>query len=322
MTYAPIYVIAGKEGSLVNAEAELLLEKLLEPQQRAVGLFRVEPAEVCISEVLDELRTAPFLTARRVVLVKNADKFVSENRRLLERYFDNPSPTGILILAVKSWPAQTKLAGKLSGVGKLMTVKQPQSWQLPPRLIKYARDAHDKNLTADAAGLLIELTGDDLNRLYSEIDKLALFAGTEKAITVQHIELLIGHNRLFDCFAVIDACLVGSVAQAVGRLRNMFAKDKSAEYKVIGAFAFHLRRMFTAKVLLEEGIRPAEIAKRLRIWSNKDGFFLQLRRVSLKQIGEGLQKLAETDYAIKTGRAQARVAAEQLVLGLAAGQNR
>ena len=134
MTYAPIYVIAGKEDSIVNAEAELLLEKLLEPQQRAVGLFRAEPAEVSITDVLDELRTAPFLTARRVVLVKNADKFVSENRRLLEMYFDNPCPTGILILTVKSWPAQTKLAKKLHNIGKLISVTPPKSWQLPPRL--------------------------------------------------------------------------------------------------------------------------------------------------------------------------------------------
>ena len=322
MTYAPIYVIAGKEDSLVNAEAELLLEKLLEPQQRAVGLFRAEPAEVSVTDVLDELRTAPFLTARRVVLVKNADKFVSNNRQLLERYFDNPCSTGILILAVKSWPAKTKLAGKLSGVGKLLTVKQPKPWQLPDHLIKYSSDAHDKNLTADAAGLLIELTGDDLSRLYSEIDKLALFGHTDKDITVKHVELLIGRNRLFNTFAVIDACLAGNVTRAVERLRSMFADDRTAEYTVVGAFAFHLRRMFSAKVLLEEGIRPAEIARRLRIWSSKDSFFLQLRRVSLKQIGEGLQKLAETDYAIKTGRAQARVAAEQLVLGLAAGQSR
>ncbi len=123
--HKPIYIIAGKEASLVNAECEKLLEELLEPQQRMTGLFNADPTQVSASEVLDELRTLPFLTERRVVLVKNADKFVSENRALLEKYFDTPCPTGVLILTVTSWGSRTKLAKKLPGVGKLLSITQP-----------------------------------------------------------------------------------------------------------------------------------------------------------------------------------------------------
>jgi DNA polymerase-3 subunit delta len=314
-----IFVIAGREDSLVSTERDKLLGELLKPEQRATGLFNADPAEVSASQVFDELRTLPFLTEKRVVVVKGADKFVSENRQLLEKYFDNPCPTGILILTVNTWDARTKLAKKLPKVGKLISVTQPKPWQLPHRLIQYSSDAHAKNLTKDAAELLIELTGDDLGRLYGEIDKLALFAGIEKTITANHVEKLIGHNRLFNAFAVIDAIIAGNVAKAVDRLRTMFAEDKSAQYTTVGAFAFHFRRMFNAKVLLGEGVRPAEITNRLRIWSNKDSFFLQVRRMPLKRIGDILQQLADIDYAIKTGRTKAQVAIEQLVLKLAAG---
>jgi DNA polymerase III delta subunit len=133
------------------------------------------------------------------------------------------------------------------------------------------------------------------------------------------VELLIGHNRLFNAFAVIDAIMAGDVVRAVERLRIMFAEDKDSEYTVVGAFAFHFRRMFNAKVLLEKGLRYDEIAKKVRIWSNKDSFFAHVRKVSLKQIGQYLQNLAEIDHAIKTGRTKAQVAMEQLVLGLVAG---
>ena len=310
-----IYVIAGKEDSLVSAECDKLLEQLLEPQQRAVGLFNADPAQVSVCDILDELRTAPFLTEKRVVLIKGADDFVSKNRQLLEKYFDNPCRTGQLVLTITSWPSQTKLAKKLPNVGKLIKVAQPKRRQLPDHLIKYTSDAHDKKLTKPAAEFLIELTGDNLPRLYSELDKLALFAHTDKAIIPRHIESLIGHNRLFNAFAVIDAITAGNIAQAVDRLRNMFT-DKSAEYTVIGAFAFHFRRMFNAKVLLEKGVRPAEVAKSLRIWNNKDSFFSQLHKMTLKQLGENLQQLAATDFEIKTGRTKAKVAAEQLVLRL------
>ena len=313
-----IFVIAGKEPSLLNAECEKLLDHLLEPQQRATGLFNADPPKVSACEILDELRTAPFLTERRVVIVKDADKFVSDNRTLLEKYFDNPCPTGTLILTVSSWPSQTKLAKKLPKVGKLISVAQPSASQLPSRLIRYADDAHDKDLTADAAELLIETSGDNLIQLYGEIDKLALFANTEKTITPRHVETLISHNRLFNAFAVIDATLAGNTAQAVQRLRTMFAEDKSAEYTTVGAFAFHFRRMFKAKTLLQKRIREADVAKCLRIWYNKDAFFLQLRKTTLEQLSRNLQQLAQIDYAIKTGRTKPQVAIEQLVLKLTA----
>jgi DNA polymerase-3 subunit delta len=313
-----IYVIAGKEQSLVSTECDRLLEQLVEPEQRSIGLFIADPQIAAVADILDELRTLPFLVEKRVVVVRSADEFISKNRQVLESYFDNPCPTGVLVLTAESWPAGTRLAKMLQKVGKLISIEQPKPWQLPGRLIRYASDAHSKELASEAAELLVELAGDELGRLYSEVDKLALFADSEKTITLQHVEQLIGHNRIFGAFAVIDACLAGDSAQAVHRLRNMFAEDKSAEYTVVGAFAFHFRRLFNAKVLFDKGAAPAEIAAKLRIWSNKDGFFAQLRRLSLQQIGDTIGALAQIDYEIKTGRTKAHVAIEKLVLNLTA----
>ena len=313
-----IYVIAGKDESLVNTQRQQLINQLLTPEQRVVSLAVFEGSEAAASEVFDELRTAPFLAEKRVVVVKAADDFVSQNRPLLEKYFENPCPTGILVLAVTSWPAQTKLAKKLPKVGKLIEVAEPKRHQLPGLLAHYAAESHGKKIDRDAAELLIELTGDELARLYSEIDKLAVFADSEKAITAAHIESLIGHNRIFDAFEVIDSVLAHNTGQAVERLRRMFAADRNAEYTVVGAFAFHVRRMFTAKVMLEKGISPGNIAGKLRIWSNKDAFFAQLQHISLSQISAMLQELAGIDYAVKTGQTKATVAVERLVLRLSA----
>ena len=311
-----VYVIAGKEDSLVNSKCEKLLDTLMEPSQKATGLFMADLDSTSVTEIMDELRTAPFLTDKRVVVVKQADDFVSEHRELFEKYFDNPCSTGRLVLTVKTWKSNTRLAKKLKNIGKLISVAQPKRWQLPEQMIKYTNDVYNKKLSKNAAELLIEITGDELTRLYSEIDKLALFSDKEKIITEKHIESLIGHNRLFNAFSVIDSIIAGNAGAAIERLRGMFAEDKSSEYTVVGAFAFHFRRMFNAKVLLEKGISTIQITRQLNIWSNKDKFFGQLQKIPLKQIGTYLQQLAETDYAIKTGRTKAPVAMEQMVLSL------
>ena len=71
--------------------------------------------------------------------------------------------------------------------------------------------------------------------------------------------------------------------------------------------------------LLEKGVRQEDIAKQMRIFGDRKNFFAQLHNVTLRQIGENLQRLADIDYAIKTGRTKPQTAMEQLVLELAAG---
>jgi len=314
-----IYVIAGKDESLVGARAQELVDSLLESQQRMTALLSVDGDEAVVSEVLDELRTLPFLADKRVVLVKKADGFVSKHREILERYFEKPATTGVLILAVASWDARTRLSKMLPKVGSVIALEQPPKWKLPEHLMQYAAAKHKVKLNRDAAEMLVELIGEELAQLYNELEKLTLFARGEKTIRADHVESLIGHHRIYDAFEVIDATIGGNAGQAIKRLRNMFEQDKSAEYSVVGAFAFHLRRMFQARVLLDKRTNPIEIAKQLRIWYNRDRFFAQLQRITLPQIAAFLEELAAVDYATKTGQAQAAVAIEQLVLKLATG---
>ncbi len=332
-----VYVISGEDPSLVNARYTEIIDGLVPPEERDTGLLVIDGNKAVIGEILEELRTLPFFTKRRIVALRNADKFISSkgeedeqnkqdnqkapagssNREILERYFDSPSPTGILVMTVSSWPGNTRLAKKLPNIGTLVEIKPPKSEEFPSRIINYAREAHNKTLDYRTAGLLIELAGENLTRLYTEIDKLATYAAAEKAITTAHVESLIGRNREFDAFEVIESCLQRKTGPAIERLRKMFAEDKSAEYTTIGAFAFHIRRLFTAKKMLDEGCSQYDVAGKARIFYNKEAHFALLKRLSLKQIGDQIQRLAEIDYAIKRGQAQPRIAIEQFVLQLA-----
>ena len=315
-----ICVVCGKDEFLVANQCELLLDELLTPEQRPMCLYQPKADEAVLADVLDELRTLPFLAERRVVLLKKAGKFISANRESLEKYFDDPSPTGVLIMTVGTWDKRTKLAKKLPKVGRLINVSGITRGRLPRYVADYARREHSKDFGPGAAQLLVELVGDEPGRLCSEADKLAMYVGEQKSITTDDVEKLIGHNRMFNAFAVIDAITVGNVAHAVERLRNMFATDKQAEYRVVGAFAYHFRRLFKARALLDEGAGRNQIARQLGLWGNVDGFFRQLSRISLEDIGGVLAQLARIDYLVKTGQTNVKIALEQLVLNLTTKQ--
>lgn len=315
-TPGSIYIINSKDKYLSDAECECLIDGLLSNEERSMGLYQARGDEADAADVLDELRTVPFLSSRRVVLVRDADKFISENREVMEKYFDKPSRSGVLILTVQTWRKNTKLAKKLSSVGRLVEVGEIKSWQLPRYAANYAKSRCGKAMSEATAELLVELVGDEAGAVCREVEKTALYVGDRKTIQAEDVEALTGHNRRFGAFAVIDAVMVADMGEAVERLRNMFDTDKDAEYKVVGAFAFHFRRVFRAKVMLNEGIGGNQAAGKLGIRWRQEEFIRQVSRMSLEQIGTVLRELARIDYSIKTGGTSCRVAIEQLVMRL------
>lgn len=318
---AAIYVVAGKERFLVEAECARLLDELIPAAEREMGLICPEAGRADVTELLDELRTPGFLAPHKVVLLKDADDFISKNRDILERYFDSPSPTGTLILAVSSWNKTYKLAKKLDGVGVLVTVQELKDWQVPDWAMRYAQQKHGKAMSKPAAQMLVELAGDDLGMVAGQVDKLAMFAEGRKTITPEDVTAIVGRNRFFDAFEVIGAMTAGDTATAISRLRNMFRGDKDAEYTSVGAFAFHFRRMFSAKAMMMRGEKPDQIAPKVKVWgAGKDAFFSQVQRLSLAQIGSVLRRLAVIDHATKSGQGTASVELEQLVVAMGAKQ--
>jgi DNA polymerase-3 subunit delta len=330
-----VFVIAGDNPSLVNAKYVELIEQLIPHEERDMGLLSLDADKAIIGEVMDELCTLPFLTKKRVVALRNADKFISghgeedeqdkqdkhgglTNREILEKYFDKPCPTGVLVMTVSKWASNTTLAKMLPKIGTLIKVESPKGKEVRQLLIAYAQDKHSKRIEYGAVDLLVELAGEDISRLYTEVDKLATYAMNEKFITIAHVEAIVGRNRLFDAFKVIDACLQQNAAEAVERLRKMFADDKSAEYTTLGAFAYHFRRMFNVKKMIQEGMNEYQVSQKIWMGYNKDAQFALLRRLTIKQIGDQMLQLAETDYAIKRGQVQPRNAMEQLVLRMSA----
>jgi DNA polymerase-3 subunit delta len=312
----PIYVIAGKDEFLVAEEASVLVNQLLTHEQMQMCLWKADVEKVSAVEVFDDLRTLPFLAERRVVVLSGADDFVSDNRELLEKYFENPAASGVLILSVSKWQSNTRLAKMLPKTGGLIEVSELKSKSLISYICNYARDQHNKNLSYNAAQMLIELSGDEPGILRCEVDKLAAYTASAKAITEKDIAELVGRNRVFGAFEVIDSMTAGDTGRALEKLRMMFGADKEAEYKVVGAFAWHFRRMFTACTMLKDS-RPDEVARKLRISWNQKQFFDVIKKMTLKRIADCLRQLAEIDYQIKTGKATAQTAIESMIVELA-----
>lgn len=301
----PIYVIAGKDRRRIVDQANQLRDQLLGDADPQVTLSVYESNQAELADVLDDLRTLPFLAPLRLVMVKDADAFIRQYRSELEAYFDKPSATGVLMLLAESFPKSTRLAKIATKIGQVIYCDPLKPRELPAFVADYAQKSYNLKLGRPAAELLVDLVGDDSGMLLAEVDKLAAYLADPTSKTDQIkpelVQQLVGNNRQFNAFNVIDAMTTGQTAQALTQLDAMLSQDRTAQFTAVGAFAWHFRRLYNARILHDQRMGDREICKTLRIWGQPDAFMQQVRRLPLPRIAGVVEDLLQVDYASKTG---------------------
>jgi len=322
----PVYVIHGKDRRRVTDSADAIARQVLADADPQLSLSRLEGNNIELADVLDELRTLPFLSPCRLVMIKDADSFITKYRQPLEAYLEAPSPTGVLILLPESFPATTRLAKIAAKIGQVISCEPIKPKELARYLITYAKEQYGLKLNQEAAELLRELAGDDSGILCCEVDKIAAYlAGPDNPkteITLNDVQAVVGHNRLYNVFHVIDALTAGKTAEALSLLNHMLNQDRDAQYTAVGAFAWHFRRLYQARILLDKKLSEGEIIRQSRIWANQEQFMQQVKKLKIEQLGSILEQLMRIDQASKTGAGSVRTGLEKLIVQFSTGKRR
>jgi DNA polymerase III subunit delta len=207
--------------------------------------------------VMDELQTVPFFGERRLVVVDDADPFVTEYRARLEKTLAALPSTGVLVLNVKSWPSNTRLAKMIDPAGTIVC-KTPAARYLAQWCVKWATAQHQKQLTRPAAELLVDLVGPEMGLLDQELLKLAIYVGDGKRVDVEDVDKLVGRSREEKTWIIFDAIGAGQAKEALSILDQLLDQGEDF-FRLLGAFSKHLRQLAQAYRLTLQG-RPLALA--------------------------------------------------------------
>jgi len=331
-----IQVLFGDEPFLKR----LILEKL----RHLVGAGEDAPPAVFDGtaaqwrDVHDELRTVSLFNpaGRRVVIVEDADAFVSANRARLEDYVERPGQRGTLIVEVTKWTSNMKLYKLVDQHGLQIECRLPHSSRGKQKvvdeqavikwLIQWARHRHDARMDQHAAALMLDLIGPELGLLDQELARLALYAGTSNKITVELVQEMGGGWRAKTAWELIDAALFGDAPEAIAQLDRLLQSGEHPN-ALFGPMSWSLRRFAAATRIYQQSLRQG---RRMRLPDalEQAGFFKwqqnamrkaeqQLKQLGQERAGQLYQWLLETDLALKGSHSSpvmARLALEKLIV--------
>lgn len=319
-----VCVVFGDEPFLARQVLAGLRAEVLGAEDAEFSLKVFEGSKAELRDVLDELATmAMFGGGRRLVVVNEADPFVTRYRAELEDYVAKPGDGGVLVLVVKSFPSNTRLAKAVAASGLVVSASAPPAGKLARWIVAWAKQAHQVRVASAAADMLVELVGPELGLLDQELAKMALSVGAGGQITPEVVGRMVGTWRAKTTWDMLDAALEGDVAGALAQLDRLLLAGE-VPISVLGQISASLRRLAAAtRIVLKTeaaGRRPALGAALEQAGVKR--FVLEKTQRQLRQLGrhrgaELYRALLQADLDLKGASAvPPRLILERLILWL------
>ena len=312
-----IVVLSGTERSLKLDALAALMPLVCGDGSDDSSATKFDGKDADLKSVRDELQTVSMFGDRRVVLVENADDFVSENRSALEKYLEKPSKKSLLVLDVGSFPKTTKLFKAVDKLGLLIECTELEGPELTRWIQATVKERFGKQITRDAAMLLPELAGTHLGLLDQEIEKVAAYAGERPQLDSEDVRKVVGGWKAETTWVMLNAVRDGQLSFALSNLDKLLTAGEPP-MKLLGGISFVFRKLATATELSRQGTPLSAALKQAGVFPRDiaaaESYLRRIGRPNAEQISRWL---LETDLNLKGGaRTSERLMLEQLFLKL------
>lgn len=308
-----VYALVGGDSYLQSQALEAILSAKGDDVQRS----DVDGQAAEAREVFDELRSFAMFGGSRVVIVRDADAFISRNREALESFLESHAgrSDNVLVLRCESLAKNTRVYKLIAKLGEMIAAEPPSQRDLPRWIIEQGRSMHGIAVAPDAAALLADQIGPDLGSLDNELAKLALQAENGR-VTAAMIADGVAFRREQEMWRMTDALAAGRPQEGLKIWRQLVATDTSAEFRAVTWLAIWLEKSIGALRLASQGRNAFSIAQTLRIWpaSNAEPLLRTARALGSERLRQATDRLAQIDYRTKTGLGEATRAVEEFIL--------
>jgi DNA polymerase-3 subunit delta len=326
-TTIPALLLLGEEPYLRDACRAQLIEAYVPPASRtwAVSRYSAERGET--QAALEQAQTMPMLSPKQVVFledVETVEEFAEKKRdaavEQLEAYFKNPSPFTVFVLEAAKLDQRMRL-GKLLldkalvvevGLGENPEQRQSTAVDLARTLAKEEGVTFEQGAAEDLA----EFVSADLQRLKTEILKLATYVGARKQIRREDIATMVISEKTTTVWELAN--LLGNrQSHTALEFLDRLLREGEQPLQILGAITWMYRKIIEASEV--RAANGWQAARTLSMRPEQAELALQAsRKIPKPKLLAGLRSLQYADDRLKRGSEDARAVMEFLLASLAA----
>lgn len=319
---APVYLLFGAETFLRDQAAKAITEKILKDAPlREFNESSFSLADTDIQQAIAAAEQLPMISAKRVVRITELNKLTREaDEEVLARYVARPADSSVLLLVTEELDKRRKLAKTLLDNCAAVEFAPLEQTELLTWARRTLKDL-DADIDEKALFHLLALVGSDVRTLTNELNKLATASLPAGRITFELVDELVPNTHELSNFELTDHLLARNRRRALQVLRKIL-DDGAEPLMLLGLIASNYHRLAWAKEAMNRGADREEVFRTIKLPFNKrEEFLATARRTDSRTFARSLQRIAQTDLAIKTslgggGASGSRLQIEMLVCEL------
>lgn len=180
--------------------------------------------------------------------------------------------------------------------------------------------AAGKGIELNAVQRLINVSGDLMNGLIPEINKIAAYAKDER-VTEADVDAVAHHIPEAVVFDMTDALAKGENNAAMRLLAELLADKNNEPTMILAMVGMQMRKLYAARVAIDAGLGADYLMKTLGLKYDfiANRLLASSRRFSTKQLAHAVELCAQTDYAMKSSKTEPTELLKDCVMRIAAG---
>ncbi len=311
----PVYLFHGPNQFMLERLLSRFRETCVPEAARDLNVQIFYGDDTESSGIMDSARSLPFMSTGRLIIVRRTEGFSPAVLESFLPYLDQPSPTTCLIFVSGKTDFKRKFYKKLRTMGWSVAFNRLNDRQIIPWLKRVGKEL-GLEIDGEACAFLLQMVGNRLQDLYTELEKLSLRHG-KGSVGIKEVKDSAIFSRVYTVFELMDELSFKHVEKALVVLKRFLEEeDRGGPLRVLGMINRQIKLISLTKKVFEEGGTVRDVPKKVGL----PGFLGkklsdQAGRWHFEELEAALAHLYRADGLLKKGAAE-RSVLENLVITL------
>jgi DNA polymerase-3 subunit delta len=296
-----LYVFHGEERFFIDQLITELENYLFrEPVDKQLNCHTFYGTENSLAEIISTCMSYSMFGTKKLVVVKEFDKFKSNTLESLLKYVLHPQKSTILVFTAEKW-GKAKVYQEILEQAVSVSCKPLKEEEVYGWLYAKTRNA---NIKAERESILflIENIGSNLLRLNMEIDKILNYIGPGGKLTLDLATQLTGFSREVNIFN-FQMYLAEKKLEPSLKIGMLLLEQGEVLVGILPMLYGFFRKIWMVKSLRVQKLNTNQILEQLdgKMYFYKD-IFVAEQKFTMAQIQNVMERLLDAEIQLKTSQ--------------------
>jgi len=275
-----IYLLIGSEKYLIEEFLQKLISRIIPEDTRSFNLTIASGRDVSIDDFVSSSRSYPFLSDRKLCVLKDLEKFRGKWSQLVD-YCSSPVSSTVAVFTyctVDEWGSRVRISSNLSKlistvsrVGKVIEFEKLPEEDLIT-WVKSKLGGSGLKVPGKVASLIVRTVGENLFELKNEIEKILVSYNAGRELSEEDVKLILGARRVESVYNLLDRLKPGLNREAIASLINILSSGFEHPSRLVYRSIRHFLTLLKIKTGVTDvnNYRYKYLSSQARMFSEKE----------------------------------------------------